>query len=354
MAALNGQKLFALFDFFQENTVDVGDAADIAVSDPDQDLKALADGKTIVDVFWHTGKGGKKLKTPIFCKAKVIRISENREQLLLIASKLEKNEITLADAVRYEPCAIRERKRNKKYDQSDEESDAQDHDSPPPHDHKQRAVLQAKNIENLNILAKIPKLNIEEDSGTAEKPCCCCEQTNKNFEDLRQEIQKQRKLIRNLAEKMGHMVQKEGKAVDVDEKVTLDGNVILPIDALSRLNKSDEKKLVQDFMDLVFKEREMAKHSLTGRATNALKDSVAKPPLDQNKVAALRGYVRKCFPNVTDKLINSTITAKCNNATKAYKKRKDTKKAAKRAKNSVLTGTDGEDDKGNDRENIED
>ncbi|XP_058647701.1 BEN domain-containing protein 6-like [Onychostoma macrolepis] len=62
----------------------------------------------------------------------------------------------------------------------------------------------------------------------------------------------------------------------------------------------------------VFGRETLATHGLSGRASNANKDTTAKPALNQDKVILILDTVQKKFPNVPTKFIRAALREKLN------------------------------------------
>ncbi|XP_065586910.1 BEN domain-containing protein 6 isoform X2 [Cyrtonyx montezumae] len=81
-------------------------------------------------------------------------------------------------------------------------------------------------------------------------------------------------------------------------------------------NKSKPQKFINDLMQALYTHEYMATHSLTGAKSSSSKDKAAKPAMNQNEVQEIIGITKQLFPNTDDALIRRMMGQKLNNCTK--------------------------------------
>ncbi|XP_041463683.1 uncharacterized protein LOC121414540 [Lytechinus variegatus] len=108
----------------------------------------------------------------------------------------------------------------------------------------------------------------------------------------------------------------EPKAVPDEDLLTSDGNIVLNKEALCDLKKSSPRALVNAIMSAAFSKQELINHSLTGAKCNLHKED-GRPPLPPGKVAAVKGFVKRVFPEY--QLFNKHASEKISNLRKSIK-----------------------------------
>jgi len=330
--------MYCLFDFYADDppTVGVGLADSVMLNDDEDNIEDFADGKTQFKVKWK--KGNKKAQMVPAC---ILKISDDFAKLVKLSKQIEDCEIGITDVISLDINGDtdelkRVSKQNPKYAGAGDPQEVKK---------KLRKAKGKKKKENdmEDETTSYLKDILAENSVANEQPAvvelCKPPTTDKEIKLLRREVaslkvdvfgkfDEIKALLENLIASGGLEKTSDETSGTADGLRKMPNGVTIPLETLDGANKSTLRKYVADVMLGLFTRKEMRSHSLTGRASNAIAGSVAKPQINRRKLAALKDLVWEVYPHANDTEINAAITYKLNTESKVQTIKKDVEEHA--------------------------
>ncbi|XP_070545311.1 BEN domain-containing protein 6-like isoform X2 [Ptychodera flava] len=316
---------FALYDFYDEAAVEVGETKWMEDVDG-YDLRCdVFDYDKEVIVRWPAkGRRGGKITR---CAAKVLKLSDNRAELVQLMNHLIKEGFCGKPVLR-----DKRKTKMKKRLISDSESDE---------DRVKVSVFDQ--CEDCDIFLNRTRSREEDHGLSTSTPGQHENASSQNEEILRlqrelEEKERENQALRNALtslhwlpeilprlERFVNSTCEEDKSVTPakefinisDKDVCLGEGITIKQTTLARISSHDYKKCTRELLTALFNRRTLATHSFTGKPSNVMKGGHVKPQLEPRTVNAIIDYVITKF-NVPAKDVVDAIKSKLNCESKLY------------------------------------
>jgi len=299
----------------------------VMLNDDEDNIEDFVDGKTQFKVKW---KKGKKSQMVPAC---LLKVSDDFAKLVQLSKQIDDGQLDIGDVISLDidgdDDLKRVSKQNPKYAGDPQEAKKKHKNkAKQPSKKRKENVMEDETTSYLKDMLK-ENSNVGNEQSAVVKPCTPAidkeiKLLKKEIASLRGEVVSRFEEIKTMLE---NLIASGGLDTTRDEASgTADGRsrkmpngVEIPLETLEGANKSSLRKYVADLMLGIFTRTEMMESSLTGRASNAIAGSKAKPQISRPKIAALKDLVWEMFPEATDTEIHSAITYKLNTESKSQK-----------------------------------